>query len=71
MVVHQDDGGGGELERALDHLARIDRGVVDGAGLVPFIGDEVIALVEKEDAELLLVGEGHGGAAIVEHVRPR
>ena len=27
MVVHQDDGGGGELERPFDHLARIDRRV--------------------------------------------
>src|SRR5262249_48269738 len=24
MVVHQDDRGGGELERALDHFARVD-----------------------------------------------
>jgi hypothetical protein len=47
MVVHQDDGGGGELERALDDFARIDRGVVDGAGLMLLVGDQVIALVEE------------------------
>jgi hypothetical protein len=71
MVVHQNDGGGGELERALDHLARIDRGVIDGAGLMLLVGDEVVALVEEQNAEVLLALEGHGGAAIVEHVRPR
>ena len=31
MVVHQDDRGGGELERALDHFAGINRRVIDGA----------------------------------------
>ena len=31
MVVHQDDRGGGEFERALDDLARIDRRVIDSA----------------------------------------
>ena len=28
--MHQDDGGGGQLEHALDRLARIDRLMVDG-----------------------------------------
>jgi hypothetical protein len=70
MVVHQDQRGGGQLERALDHLARIDRGMVDGADLLQFVGDELVELVERQHAELLLVGEGHGGAAIVEHARP-
>ena len=41
VVVHQDDRGGGEFERALDHLARIDRRVVDGAGLLHLVGDEL------------------------------
>ena len=59
-----------QFERALDHLARIDRRVVDGAGLLQLVGDELVALVEEQDAELLLVGERHGGAAIVEHRRP-
>jgi hypothetical protein len=53
MVVHQDDGGGGELQRALDDFARIDRRVIDGADLLDFVGDELVALVEKQDAELL------------------
>jgi hypothetical protein len=67
MVVHQDDRGGGEFERPLDHLARINRRVIDGAGLLQFVGDERVALVEEQDAELLLLGERHRGAAIVQH----
>ena len=34
------------------------------------IGDDLVALVEEQDAELLLVGKPHRGAAIVEHLRP-
>ena len=56
-----------QFERALDHFARIDRRVIDGAGLLHFVGDELVALVEEQDAELLLVGEGLRRAAVVEH----
>ena len=63
-------GGRGQLQRALDHLARIDRRVVDGAGLLHLVGDQPVALVEEQDAELLLVVERHAAAAIVEHARP-
>ena len=59
MVVHESDGGRGEFERALNHLAQIDRRVVDGADLLQFIRDQLIALVEEEHAELFLLGEGH------------
>ena len=68
--MHEDHGGRGQFQRALDHLARIDRRVVDRAGLLHLVGDELVALVEKQDAELLFVGEGLRGAAIVEHGRP-
>jgi hypothetical protein len=54
--MDQHDRGRGEFERALDHFARIDRRVVDGAGLLDLIGDQLVALVEEQDAELLLVG---------------
>src|SRR6266540_1769957 len=63
MVVHEDDGGGRELERALDHLARVHRRVIDGSDLLGFVGDQLVALVEEQDAELLLLGEGHRAAA--------
>src|ERR1700756_5148105 len=55
-----------ELERALDHFAGIDRRVIDGAGLILLVGDEVVSLVEKQDAKMLLALEAHGGAAIVD-----
>ena len=59
MVVHEDDRGRGQFERALDHFARIDRRVIDRALLLHLVGDELVALVEKQDAELLLLGERH------------
>ena len=54
MIVHQDQRGSRQFERALDHFARIDRRVIDGADLLQFVGDELVALVEKQHAELLL-----------------
>ena len=52
MVVHQHYGGGGELECPFDHLARIDRRVVDGSGLLHLVGDQRVTLVEEQHAEL-------------------
>jgi hypothetical protein len=49
--VHQDQRGGVELQRALDHLARIDRGVVDGAALLPLVPDQCVLAVEKQQME--------------------
>ena len=63
---HRDD----RLQGALNHFARIDRGMIDGAGLLHFIGDEQIALI-KEQPKLLAIGEALRSAAIVEHARPR
>ena len=68
--VHQDHGRGRQLERALDHLAGIDRRVIDSAGLMLFVGDEMVSFIEKQDAKMLLALEAHGSAAIVDHTRP-
>ena len=68
--MDEDDRGRRELERPLDHLARIDRRVVDRADLLHLVGDQHVLLVEEEDAELLDRLEGHRGAAIVDHRRP-
>src|SRR6267378_2542612 len=46
------------------------RRVVDGANLLHLVRYQLVALVEKQDAKLLLVGERHAGAAIVDHVIP-
>ena len=43
---------GRQLERPLHHLAHIDRGVIDGALLLHLVGDDLVALVEEQDAEL-------------------
>ena len=53
VIVDQDDGGRRQFQRALDDLARIDRRMVDGAFLLLLVGDQLIALVEEQDAELL------------------
>ena len=70
VVMREDQGGSAEFERALDHLARIDRGVVDGAALLHFVGDQPVFLVEEQYAELLDVLERHGRAAVIDQGRP-
>src|SRR6185437_12896760 len=55
MVVHQDYGGRRQFQRALDYFARIDRRVIDGAGLLHLVCDQLVALVEKQQSELLFV----------------
>ena len=54
MGLDQDDGAGGELRRPLHRLADVDRGVVDGAGLLHLVGHQPVLLVEKQNAELFL-----------------
>ena len=44
--------------------------MVDGADLLQLVGDELIALVEEQHAELLTVGKGLGAAAVIEHGGP-
>jgi len=70
MVVHQDDGGRGEFQGAFDDLADIDRRMVNGAILLNLVGNDPVALVKKQDAELLLGFKAHGGAAIAQHGGP-
>ena len=55
VVVHENDCRCRQLQRALHHLAHVDRGMVDGAVALHLVGDEAVALVEKQDAELLTV----------------
>jgi hypothetical protein len=51
MIVHEHDRRRRQLERPLHHLSYIDRGVIDGALLLHLIGDDLVALVEEQDAE--------------------
>jgi hypothetical protein len=44
--------------------------MIDGADLLDFVEDQLITLVEKERAKLLLVSEGHRGSTIVDDARP-
>ncbi|MNL61262.1 hypothetical protein D3C87_1851680 [compost metagenome] len=44
--------------------------MIDRSLALDFIGDQRIALVEKQDAELLAGFIGHGRMAIIDHGRP-
>ena len=47
------------LERALDHLSRIEHHMIDRAVLLLLVGDQRVVIVEIEHAKVfgLLVGE--------------
>src|SRR3546814_8859892 len=70
MVGDKDEGGGAQLEGALHHLAGVDQGVVDGALLLHLVGDQAVALVEEQQAELLDLLVRHGLAAVGEQLVP-
>src|SRR5215204_4686771 len=70
VVVDEDESGRRKLKRPLHDLARIDGRVVDRAGLLHLVRDQRVALIEKQQPELLLFSERHCGAAVVEHRAP-
>lgn len=70
MIVNENDRGGGEFECAFDHFTRINRRMVDRARLLHLVGDQRVALVEKEDAELFLGLVGHCSMAIINDGAP-
>ncbi len=51
--MDQDQGAGVQHQRPLDHLARINRDVIDRAGREKLIGDDAVLAVEVEDVEAL------------------
>ena len=69
--MRQDQCTGAKLQRTANNLAWIDRRVVDGANALHLIGDQRIALVEKQNPELLAVRVGHRRSAIVQNVNER
>ncbi len=48
MVVDEHDRRRRQFERAADHLARIDRRVIDGARALHLVGDQAVLLVEEQ-----------------------
>ena len=53
VVMDQDQGAGVQHQRPLDHLARIDRHMVNRAGREKLIGDNAVLTVEVEHVEAL------------------
>lgn len=70
VVVDQDQGTGAQVQGALDHLARIDRGVIDGAALLHLVGDQHILAVEEEQPHLFRVFVLHRHLEIVQQPLP-
>ena len=64
VVVDQDDGGGAEVEAPLYHFPRVDGGVVHRAARLFLIGDQAVAGVEEQHAELLDRLPRHGGVEV-------
>src|SRR5260221_478478 len=71
VVVHQDQRRGGELERALDDLAGVDRRMIDGPALLPLVLDQYVFAVEEEDVELLDCAVSDLCGAIIDQLVPR
>src|SRR5690606_41892779 len=71
VVVDEDARGCSKHKRALDYFTGINGGVIDRAGLLVLIGDEVIIVVEEEEAELLDLLLAHRGLAIFKQRLPR
>ena len=53
VVVDQNDGAGAQLERPLDHLARVERGLVDRAAALDLVADQAILAIEEQDPDML------------------
>jgi hypothetical protein len=70
VVVAEDQGGGVHLQRALDHLARIDGRVVHRAARLRLVGDQAVLAVEVEDAEHLRLLPRHGGGEVFDQPVP-
>ena len=51
MIVDKHHGRRGQLQRPLHHLTDIDGRVIDGALLLHLICDDLVALIEEEDAD--------------------
>jgi hypothetical protein len=51
VIVHQDQRRGAKLQRPFDHLAGIDRRVIDRAALLLLVGDQRILAVEEEEVK--------------------
>ncbi len=70
VVVHEDEGGCAELEAAFHDFSGVGGGVVDRAGALDFIADQLVLFVEEEDAEMLARFMRHGGMAIIHEACP-
>lgn len=70
MIMDEDERGRAEIDRAADHLARIDRGLIDRTVGHMIIADQHVAGIEVEHPHPLYLQICHVGAKIVEQCLP-
>src|SRR3954447_26665306 len=66
MIVREDHGRGAKFQRALDDLANINRRVIDGSFPLPFMPQQGVLAIEKENMEFLDSAMRNMGGTIVE-----
>ena len=65
VVVGEDDGCCIQLQAALDHLARVHAGAVDGAGEQNLVADDAVAVVQEQAGEHLVLEAAQPGPEVV------
>ena len=68
--MHENDRRRRQLQRPLHDLAHIDGRVIDGALPLNLVGNEVVLLIEEQDAELFAGFEALRETKIVKHPIP-
>lgn len=68
--MNHKDGRCVEFQGAFDHLARVDRDVIDGPFGLFFIRDQGVFRVEKEDPKLFGFTVGHDRVAVFDERVP-
>ena len=51
MIMHEDDRGGAQFQRPLDHFARVHGRMVHRTLLMHFVLDQNVLAVEKQNSE--------------------
>ena len=65
MVVHQDQRGGPQIQRAADNLTRMDRRFVDRAFADQIVANQAVLAVQMQHAHPLGGAMGHIGMQII------
>ena len=70
MIVHKDQSRRIEIERAFDHLAWVDRDMINSAYALNFIRDQDVLAIKEQYAKQFGVAVRHGHAAVIQQCVP-